>query len=115
MPTGQHGRMRQGWLQAALAASVAVFLTLPASAQKADAPALEHRRPPTLPDEKPTSPNTGESLSDRLKRSDGVIAPPDSGTPDMRVDPPAGPGAGGSMPVIPPPGTPGGAPAPNPK
>ena len=113
MPSGRNGRMN--WLQVALAATLAGMLALPAAAQKVDTPTLEHRRPPARPDARPASPNTGETLSDRLKRSDGVIAPPETGTPDMRVDPPAGPGAGGQMPVIPPPGTPGGAPAPTPK
>jgi hypothetical protein len=43
--------------------------------------------------------------SDRLERSDGVIRPPAGVDPQIQVPPPE-PGA--RMPVIPPPGTPGG-------
>lgn len=47
--------------------------------------------------------STRESLSDRLERTEGVIAPPTTSTPDMRVQPPvANPN---STPVIRPPGT----------
>lgn len=58
----------------------------------------------------PVSPTTGESTTDKLARTDGVICPPnvDSGikapTPDV-----------GNMPVIPPPGSPGGDPNVRPK
>ena len=45
----------------------------------------------------------GETLSDRLQRSEGVIAPPATATPDMRV--PAPVPDPGTTPVIPPPGT----------
>lgn len=47
--------------------------------------------------------STGESLSDKLQRTEGVIAPPTTSTPDMRVQPPvANPN---STPVIRPPGS----------
>lgn len=46
--------------------------------------------------------STGENLSDKLQRTEGVIAPPTTSTPDMRVQPPvANPN---STPVIRPPG-----------
>lgn len=54
---------------------------------------------------------TGESLSDKLARTDGVICPPRV-DPDIRV--PA-PNSGATMPVIPPPGGAGGDPSVRPK
>ena len=45
-----------------------------------------------------------KSLSDKLAKSNGVICPPDHVDPDMKQPTPPG----GPMPVIPPPGTPGG-------
>lgn len=52
-------------------------------------------------------------LSDKLDRSHGVIHPPFGVDPNLPQPPPAtGPG---SMPVIPPPGTPGGESGVNPK
>jgi hypothetical protein len=53
----------------------------------------------------------GSSLSDKLARSDGVICPPEHVDPEIKaVTPPGGP-----MPVIPPPGSPGGDPNVHPK
>ena len=46
----------------------------------------------------------GESLSDRLERTEGVIRPPGDITPDNTIRPPDP----GTTPVIPPPGSPGG-------
>ncbi len=53
----------------------------------------------------PTAPpaTTGENLSEKLARTDGVICPPSVG-PDMRLPTPDT----GRTPVIPPPGSPGG-------
>lgn len=60
-----------------------------------------------------TQGKTGEALGDKLAKSDGVLCPPQTGASDMRV--PA-PDAGASkMPVIPPPGSPGGDPSVRPK
>lgn len=54
-----------------------------------------------------------QPLTDKLAKSDGVLCPPPTGASDMRV--PA-PDAGASkMPVIPPPGSPGGDPSVRPK
>ena len=53
----------------------------------------------------------GKSLSDKLAASNGVICPPDHVDPAMKQ--PAPPG--GPMPVIPPPGSPGGNPNVQPK
>ena len=63
-------------------------------------------------DNKPQSADTtGRSLSEQLARSDGVICPPPGVDPDIRVPTPEG----GRMPVIPPPGSPGGDPNIRPK
>jgi len=53
----------------------------------------------------------GESLSDKLARTDGVICPPNV-DPDIRAPTPQ---SGNTMPVIPPPGGPGGDPSIRPK
>lgn len=52
--------------------------------------------------------STGGDLSDKLQRSEGVIRPPQTATPDMAV--PAPVPEPGTTPVIPPPGSPGGNP-----
>jgi hypothetical protein len=46
---------------------------------------------------------TGENLSDKLARTDGVLCPPNV-DPDIKAPTPQG----GNMPIIPPPGSPGG-------
>lgn len=51
-----------------------------------------------------TTGQSNEPLGDRLARSDGVICPPAGVDPDMRAPTPET----GKMPVIPPPGSPGG-------
>ncbi len=56
-------------------------------------------------------PSTGKSLSDRLAQSNGVICPPDQVDPEIKQPAPDG----GRMPVIPPPGSPGGDPSVQPK
>jgi hypothetical protein len=53
----------------------------------------------------------GGDLSDRLARSGGVICPPTLVDPAIKAPTPPG----GSMPVIPPPGSPGGDPKVQPK
>ncbi len=54
---------------------------------------------------------SSRDLSDKLARSDGVICPP--GRVDSEIHAPTPPG--GAMPVIPPPGSPGGDPSVKPK
>lgn len=56
-------------------------------------------------------PNGGGNLSDKLARSDGVICPPDQVDPEIKAPTPPG----GPMPVVPPPGSPGGDPSVRPK
>src|SRR5690242_1968568 len=71
---------------------------------------------PTDPRQDPRSTGStrsGESLSDRLGRSEGVIRPPTTLSPDMAVRPPVP--DPGTTPVIPPPGSPGGNPEVAPK
>jgi len=52
-----------------------------------------------------------EPLGDKLAKSDGVLCPPSGVDPEIRAPTPEG----GNMPVIPPPGSPGGDPTVRPK
>ena len=61
---------------------------------------------------KPTQPPASGSSSSDLSRSGGVIKPPADVDPEMKRTPPP---SGARMPVIPPPGTPGGDPSIKPK
>ena len=64
----------------------------------------------------PEGTTTGQSqapLGDKLAKSDGVLCPPDNVDPQMHA--PAPSAGSGSMPVIPPPGSPGGDPSVRPK
>jgi hypothetical protein len=54
---------------------------------------------------------SGEQLSQKLDRSEGVICPPPGVDPEIASPPPGG----GKTPVIPPPGSPGGDPSIRPK
>jgi hypothetical protein len=58
-----------------------------------------------------TADRNSEPLSDKLAKSDGVLCPPGNVDADMHVPPPNV----GTMPVIPPPGSPGGDPSLRPK
>jgi hypothetical protein len=60
----------------------------------------------------PTAPPASGTSSSDLNRSGGVIAPPAGIDPEIKQTPPA---TGSTMPIIPPPGTPGGNPAVKPK
>ncbi len=62
-------------------------------------------------DGKVPSATTGESLSDKLARTDGVLCPPSNVDPEIKAPTPDA----GRMPVIPPPGSPGGDPSVRPK
>jgi hypothetical protein len=90
--------MRRTWL------IVAALAGLGASAVAAERPAEQ----PNQPVEPPA---IGSSSSD-LGRSGGVIRPPADVDPQMKQMPPS---SGDRMPVIPPPGTPGGNPSAKPK
>jgi hypothetical protein len=75
------------------------------------AAAVAAERPADQP-AKPVEPPASGTSSPDLSRSGGVIKPPAGVDPKMRMAPPA---SGAKMPVIPPPGTPGGDPSVKPK
>jgi hypothetical protein len=85
---------------------VATVRVAPAQDRAPQAPALQ-KPEADAPKQSPSLPATGESLSERLGRADGVIKPPSGVDPGMHVAP-KDPSAGSTMPVIPPPGSPGG-------
>ncbi|MHB2168435.1 hypothetical protein [Alsobacter sp. R-9] len=111
----------------ARAALFGLAALIAAAAAATAATAQTPARPPVLPQEpdprktvpeKVDPPLTREddttgTLSDKLKDSKGVIKPPPNMDPEIRV--PAPVPNPGTTPVIPPPGTPGGADAPTPK
>jgi hypothetical protein len=95
-----------------------VLLMLGSAAAQAQSPAPPAQPPggPTPSNQAACPPGTGSNaptvgsgqsgnLSDKLANSNGVICPPAGVDPQMHVAPPQ---EGGRMPVIPPPGTPGG-------
>lgn len=86
----------------ALALSSAAFAQSPQSDPKACNPGERLQQT----DQGPKAPatTTGENLSDKLARTDGVICPPPNAGRDMKVPAPET----GKTPVIPPPGSPGG-------
>jgi hypothetical protein len=97
----------------AAVALVSVALVSIASVQaQSERPRPPAAAPPTQGECTPDSPRPpnettgGRPLSERLAESKGVICPPTGIDPGLTV-PPVG---GGRMPVIPPPGTPGGDP-----
>ena len=107
--------------------TLAVVLLGAAAARAQDRPAPPQQLPPSAVDSKacapgdrlepgatnPTAPpaTTGESLSEKLARTDGVICPPNV---DPAIKAPT-PESGSKTPVIPPPGGPGGDPTVRPK
>jgi hypothetical protein len=84
----------------------AAFMSAPAAAQTTAAPRLE-KPDADSPKTSPTMPSTGQDLSHKLDRSNGVIKPPAGVDPGMPVHK-GDEAAHGTMPVIPPPGSPGG-------
>jgi hypothetical protein len=94
-----------------LTAAPCLAQTLPPAADpKACAPG-ERMRPAESPAGAPTTGQTGENLSDKLARTDGVICPPAGVDAEIRAPTPDA----GRTPVIPPPGSPGGDPTIQPK
>jgi len=73
--------------------------------QAPNMPPLDRMPPEKIESDPNTTGSTG-TLSDKLEKSDGVIRPPTTATPDMTV--PAPVPNPGTTPVIPPPGSPGG-------
>jgi len=80
-------------------------------------PEVQEKTPQaTTPAEPPAAaPDMGAPLSEELERSEGVIVPADPGVDRDMVQPPPDTGGAATMPVIPPPGTPGGDPNVRPK
>jgi hypothetical protein len=64
-----------------------------------------------VPPDGTTTGRAGEPLGDKLAKSDGVLCPPAGVDPEIHAPTPDG----GRMPVIPPPGSPGGDPDVRPK
>jgi hypothetical protein len=101
--------MRKRNIAAALAAATILSTTIAQAQSERPAPPAPSTRSDCTP-ANPASPSnetTGSApLGERLSQSKGVICPPAGVDPGITV-PPVG---GGRMPVIPPPGTPGGDP-----
>ena len=108
----------RNWSIAAVVAAATLFSTSIAQAQ-AERPGRPTSPPNTSecapgPDSPrpPSNETTGSRpLSERLAESKGVICPPAGVDPGMRQPPPEG----GTIKVVPPPGSPGGNPAIQPK
>lgn len=80
----------------------------PAAAEqgaRANPPRLQKPEADAPASTSPALPNSGESLSEKLDRGDGVIKPPEGVDPEIKA-PPKDPSAGASMPVIRPPRNP---------
>jgi hypothetical protein len=88
-----------------VAAVLLSFLGVVSAEERSFRPHADQPSTPIVP------PESGTSGSD-LGRSGGVIIPPAGVDPGMKRTPPA---SGARMPVIPPPGTPGGDPSITPK
>jgi hypothetical protein len=108
---------------------MALAVVLAAGTAVAQSPPSPHNPPPptaTRPDPRPCvqprppigaskpAPTTGQAppLSDQLAQGNGVLCPPKGIDPEI-IEP--APNVGSTMPVIPPPGTPGGNPTVQPK
>jgi hypothetical protein len=100
--------MRRLYLVAAGAALVGYSAVVVA----AEEPAARPGGPGAGQQTSPAVPPASGSLSSDLNRSGGVIAPPSGIDPEIKQTPPP---TGAKMPVIPPPGTPGGNAAVKPK
>jgi hypothetical protein len=74
-------------------------------------PMQQPAHPSTSAPEGTTTGQRTEPLGDKLAKSDGVLCPPAGIDPEIRAPTPEG----GNMPVIPPPGSPGGDPSVRPK
>jgi hypothetical protein len=105
---------------AGTSAAIAQAPPAPATPPQATTPPSTQRAADCAPQDRPnraTAPDTTtgqsrEPLGDRLAKSDGVLCPPSGVDPEMHAPAPS---TDGSMPVIPPPGSPGGDPTVRPK
>jgi hypothetical protein len=107
MPTTRCRALAAGWLlPLALVSAAAVAQTPPSTEpppQGSTAPPEEVEPGPPI-----GSPGSEESLGDELTRSHGVLTPSQGVDPGLVKEPP--PAGATPMPVIPPPGSPGGNP-----
>lgn len=90
--------------------------TAPPAADRADAnctPTRTDAQGTITPVPDSSAAKSSENLGDKLAKSDGVLCPP--GNVDSTIRAPTPPSTGGAMPVIPPPGSPGGDPSVRPK
>lgn len=94
-----------------IAASMLLVAAAASAAEKDELPPQTPSRQTVPEAPSPGSGGSDEPLSDKLDRQHGVIRPPSGIDPEMTRQPPAA----GKMPVIPPPGTPGGEPGVEPK
>ena len=101
-------------LYAALFAGLALVHAGPGRAQTVDQKPTAETPPQTVPeDTRPgRSGSSQEPLGKKLNRTDGMLHPPRGVDPGVAIPPPS---TGSNMPVIPPPGTPGGNTAIEPK
>ena len=101
-------------LFAAVSAGLALAHAVPCGAQTVDQKPAAETPPQTIPeDTRPgRSGSSEEPLGKKLHRTDGVLHPPRGVDPGVAIPPPS---TGSNMPVIPPPGTPGGNTAIEPK
>ena len=118
--TARKAALKRHGMAALLGAATLVVFTVVSQAQD------NAGRPPVLPPQPGTGVpekvdpslqpgKDGEvtgTLSQKLNQSEGVIHPPSGVDPEIRVPPPS---TGGTMPIIPPPGEPGGSQAIQPK
>jgi hypothetical protein len=97
-----------------LLAAVLGFSAAPASAQVTPGDPAGNQKDQWRPQDMPKGEKDGtETLSDKLNASGGVIKPPRDVDPGISITAPVP--EPNSTPVIPPPGTPGGPPGPEPK
>ena len=110
-----------GLVIAASGAAIAQAPPTPATPPQRTAPQSPQRAADCAPQDRlnrataPDGVTTGQSrepLGDKLAKSDGVLCPPSGVDPEMHAPAPS---TGGAMPVIPPPGSPGGDPTVRPK
>jgi hypothetical protein len=106
-------------LIAASGSAIAQAPPAPATPPQATAPPSPQHATSCTPQDRPNRQGDGtttgqsrEPLGDKLAKSDGVLCPPSGVDPEMHAPAPS---TNGAMPVIPPPGSPGGDPTVRPK
>lgn len=82
------------------------LLTVPSECSAQVSAPTASETPSPAPDQKPPVNNNNEPLGKKLNETDGVLTPPSGVDPKIHKDPPAE--TGDRMPVIVPPGEPGG-------